>query len=163
MAVLAADLNGSTKGSSTIFGFPCSGADIFYRGALLWIDLTSGGATVGQAQVASIAAGDKIVGIVTKQQTTTVAGQFVDAWVSGIISMPLGTGLTLADIGDLLVHDISATQTDNPLDCLPHGDVTLAANDIAVGRIMFADAVNMYIQLDSWCGRIYDATAAAWL
>ena len=158
MGVLTGDVNVSTKGPVTYDKFPCSGADTFYQGAIVWVDLTSGGGTVGQAQVASLAAGDKVVGICTKQQTTTAAGQLIEVLTAGQVIFPLGSGVTLADIKDLLVHDDSDAYTDNYADMKAHGDVTLAANDMSIGVIMNADANGMTILIGEWTGRLYDAT-----
>jgi hypothetical protein len=163
MAVLAGDTLFQQIGAVVKMSLPCSGADTFYRGAVVWCDLTSGGATVGQVQCASIAAGDRVAGIIPYQQTTAAAGDLVEFIIQGLVVLPVGSNVAAADTLSLLLHDISATQTDNPADCVSSLDTTEAANDCIVGRIRAVTATTMTVQLGDNTGSLYDATAAAWL
>ena len=156
MAILAQDINVSVLGQPVYAALSCNAADIHYQGAIVWID------TLGGAQVTGAAA-DRVVGICTKQQTTTAAGQEIEVLVSGYVWMPIGSGIAAADEGELLVHDDSDAYTDNPADFKAAGDLTLAANDAAVGKIVRVTSTQMLIEIGAFTGRIYDATAAAWV
>jgi len=128
MAALSADLNMSVVGSPTTVPLPAIGADIFYRGAVIYIDPTGYVTPAGSA-------GARIAGICPRQQTTTAAGQLVEILVFGFVWLPIATTLALADVGSVLYMD-SADQTDNPVDALNQEDTAIAASDAMVGRIL---------------------------
>jgi len=156
MAVLAADANAETVGTPTKISLSANGADVFYRGAVVFID-TGGGAQVVPA------AGDRVAGLCCQQQTTTAAGDEVEVYSEGLFWLPVGTNITAADEGELLILDIGTTQSDNPGDFVSAGDTTLAANDAAVGVIKRVTSTQMLVELGTFTGRIYDAVAAAWV
>ena len=165
MAALAADANCSLVGVPTFWRFAASTAgEVFYKGAVIWWDLTSGGATVGQVQVASIAAGDRIVGICAKQQTSVAIGDLIEVLIKGTVWLPLGANIAALDTGGLIGADASGTMSDNPADLvhLAEGaaDIAAAANDCLLGRIKEVTASQMLVQLEN-VGAIYGGTAAA--
>jgi len=141
MAALATDVNFRTYGACNKFTFSGNVADIHYAGALLFTD-TGGGVQ------AVPAAGDYFAGIVSKQQTVVTAGDPVEAYVDGIFLLPTGTNIAAADEGDLAVIDISGTLSDNPADLVSNLDVTGAANDIVIGRILRVTTEGMWVKLE---------------
>lgn len=153
MAVLAADVNYSSIGQPDKVSFSANGADVFYAGAIVYSD-TGGGVQVVPA------AGDRAVGVCAKQVTTTAAGDEVEVYVDGIFWVPVGSGITAADEGSIVIHDISASQTDNWADCISLEDATLAANDIFIGQIMRVTATQMLVAIKPGItGRLAAATA----
>ena len=156
MAALAADAQCAASGKYGSGPYSANGADVFYKGAIAFCD-TGGGLQVVPA------AGDRVIGIIPYQQTITAAAQLVEVATSGMFWLPLGTNIAAADEGELLVLDIGSTQSDNPADFVAAADITLAANDAAVGVIKRVTATQMLIELGTHTGRIYDATAAAWV
>ena len=155
MAVLAADKNVSSIGASTITGFAVNVADTYYRGAIVYVD------TGGGSQVVPVA-GDRCLGISPKKQVLATT-DLAEVLVSGVIWLPVGTAVEAEDEGDLLILDISATQSDNPSDLVSAGDTTLGADDVAVGTILKVTATQMLVRIGDFTGRLYDATAAAWV
>lgn len=162
MAILAADSTVSMYGEGLKVPMPCTGADIFYKGAIVWSD-TSGG--TGLAQVGSLAAGDRVLGICAEQTTTTAAGDLVPVYIFGAFEFPAMTNVTGADVGDWCVFDVSASITDNPADCVASGDITLAVNDAVVGKIVSYVNSRAIVQLGNWTGAIYgtDATTVCFI
>jgi hypothetical protein len=142
----------SSVGDTTEVGFSANAADTYYKGALVFID-TGGGVQVVPA------AGDMCIGISPSQQVIAAASDEVQVLVRGLVWLPVGSGIAAADEGDMLIMDISATQSDNPADCISAGDATgLAANDIAIGRILRATSTKMLIHIGDGTGEIYNAT-----
>jgi hypothetical protein len=140
MAVLSQDVNMSTLG--TPVKIPLSGnvADTYYRGAMVFCD-TGGGAQVLPAT------GDRFVGISAKNQTVVSAGDVVEVYCSGVFWVPVGTNISAADEGELLLQDISATQSDNFDDTVSFADITPAANDQVIGRILRVTSTQMLIEI----------------
>jgi len=142
MAVLAADVNFRTYGACNKFTFSGNVADIHYAGAIVYTD------TAGGVQAVP-AAGDYFCGISTKNQTVVTAGDPVEAYIDGIFLLPVGANIAAADEGDLLIYDISgATASDNWADMVSNLDVTGAANDIVIGRILRVTTEGMWIKLE---------------
>ena len=139
MAVLAADVNISAVGDTRNTQFSANGADTYFKGAIVYSD-TGGGLQ------ALPAAGDRCVGVIPYKQVVTAAGDEVEVIVEGLIWMPIGTAnISAADEGDILCCDISGTLSDNPGDMVSAIDITIAANDIAVGRILRVTTTQMLI------------------
>lgn len=107
---------------------PCTAADIFYAGAIVWA------LAAGKFGVAP-AAGDRAVGICCKQVTTTAADQLVDIYIDGVFEFPTLASVTVADTGSGIIMPASGP-TDNPADCVSVEDATLAVNDCYIGRIV---------------------------
>lgn len=156
MAPLAAGVQCAASGKYASGPYSCNGADVFYAGAIVFVD-TAGG------MQAVPAAGDRVLGVIPYTQTTTAAGQLVEVTTKGDVWLPLGTAIAAADEGELLILDIGTTQSDNPADFVAAGDTVLAANDAAVGRIKRVTSTQMQISLGELTGAIYDAVAAAWV
>jgi len=140
MAVLAADVNISAVGDTRNTQFSANGADTYFKGAIVYSD-TGGGLQ------ALPAAGDRCVGVIPYKQVVTAASDEVEVIVEGLVWMPLGTNITAADEGDILCCDISGTLSDNPADMVSAIDITIAENDIAVGRILRVTSTRMLIGL----------------
>ena len=143
MGVLAADALANEASGSNIetLGRPCSGADTFYRGAVVYLD-----AATCTVQVVP-ASGDIILGICTKTQTTTAANELVEVVTAGAVWLPLGTGVAADNAGDLVCQDITATQSDNPADFIPLDDLTPAAGDTAIGPLLGLTATQMLVRI----------------
>lgn len=141
MAALAADVQCSTAGKTTNVQLSCNAADTFYKGAIVFVD-TGGGAQV------TWAAGDRPVGICPYKQTTTAASQEVEVIVEGLVWLPLGTNIAAADEGDLLLLDADGTTTDNPGDMVAAGDITIAAGDMVIGRIVRVTSSAMLVNIN---------------
>lgn len=153
MAALAADVNCSVLGTPIYASFSANGADVFYQGAVVFID-TGGGVQVVPA------AGDRCVGICTKQQTITAAAQLVEVMVFGLIWLPVGTNIAAADEGNLCVLDIGSTQSDNPADFVSDLDITAAGDDASLGRILRVTSTQMLVFVTpGTTGQLYVATA----
>lgn len=145
MAVLAADTLIPHFGNPRKISVQCDAADVFYKGAVVWAK------AAGYAVVAP-AAGDRPIGLCTQQVTTTAQGQLVEIYVEGLFSFPLGTGVTIADVGGRLIYDVSSAVTDNPSDTVSAEDTTLAANDATVGRILDVISSRAIIQIGGITG-----------
>lgn len=140
MAALAADVNCHAVGKTRNVQLSCNAADTFYRGAIAFTD-TGGGVQV------TWAAGDRPIGVVPYQQTTTAASQEVEVITEGLVWLPVGTNVAAADEGDLLLLDADGTTTDNPADLVAAGDITIAAGDMVVGRIVRATSTEMLVYI----------------
>ena len=154
MAVLTADAYMPHEGDANKSTVIAAGALTFYKGAIVW-GLAAGGASDAPAS------GDRILGICAAQTTTTAAGDYVEVYTSGTFSMPAMTNVTDADLGDLIVFDAGITITDNAADCVAAGDITLAASDAVLGRLVRYENSRPVVQITGLVGLIYDATAAA--
>jgi hypothetical protein len=150
---LAADVLCSSYGVPIKVGLSANGADTFYRGALVHVD-TGGG-------VQSVpAAGDRCIGISPEKQVTKTAGDTVQVIVDGLVWLPIGSGISVADEGDFLVMDISAQLTDNPTECKALADITPVQNDCVIGQILKVETSRMLIAIiPGITGRIMAATA----
>lgn len=146
MAELTADKHYAHLGTPTIFAFSANGADTFYAGALLFAD------TAGGVQAVP-AAGDHFVGIVTKQQIITAAGQLVEAYIDGYHHIPY-TGAAAADEGEALYMDVTGTLSDNTADLVVGG--TAAANDILIGRVFRVESGKAWTRLEP--NKLFTAT-----
>lgn len=158
MSVLAADINVSTLGTPVKATFSNNTAtEIYYRGALVYID-TGGGVQVVPA------AGDRFLGISPMKQSVTT-GEEVEVYVKGLFWMPLCANSSAADEGDLVVLDMGSTQSDNIADCVCATDITAATTDVIIGQILRVKTAAMLIAITpGLAGRIYASTAAnAWL
>lgn len=156
MAVLAADVQIPHFAEPIKITGPADAADIFYAGAIVW------GKEAGRVTCAP-ASGDRPIGIVTRQQTTLAAGDPVEYYCFGLFQFPALSGVTVADIGELAVFDVSVNVTDNPADVLSGEDVTLAANDAIIGRIVSFldnDSSKPLVLIGGMTGMLYDATGA---
>lgn len=151
MAALAADINVSSLGTPLKAEFSCNAADTHYQGSIVYVD------TAGGAQVTA-AAGDRVVGISTTKQVTTAAGQLIEVYINGLFWVPLGTNIAAADEGERLVSD-GPTNSDNFADMVAAGDITLAANDACVGRIIRVTATQMLIAIGPDTGQLFVSIA----
>jgi hypothetical protein len=150
---LTADLNVSTEGVPKIASVQVDQADTWYRGALIWVDLTNGLATC-----ANMLSGDRILGICTKKQTTTAANQKIDIMVGGLIWLPKAAGTGIADIGDWLNWNAGTALTDDPTALQSATDATLAAPDAKVGQILDVDLTLLMVLVNLKPGTVYSAT-----
>ena len=142
MAVLSSDVNFRYVGNPTKFTFYGNVADTHYAGAIVYID------TAGGVQAVP-AAGDMFGGISTKQQIVVNAGDPVECFIDGLFLLPVGSGITAADEGDLLIYDLSgATASDNWADMVSNLDATGAVNDIVIGRIYRVTTEGMWVKLE---------------
>jgi len=162
MAVLAKNANVALVGTGTKISVPCGAADIFYEGAVVWVDETSPTATVSPITVAP-ATGDRILGICARQVTTTAEGDLVDVYIDGTFAIA-GMSVTRNDIGDLIVFDAGTTITDNPADAVAAGDITTADNDAILGVLVSYYDSTAYVRLGGLTGQIKmaDANAIGW-
>lgn len=152
MAVLSADVNLSFVGPTRSVGLAVNVADIYYQGSIVFID-TGGGSQVLPASA------DPAVGISPKKQTLATT-DLAEVVVEAMCWMPLATGLTASSEGDWLVHDVSATQSDNPVDMVAGLAITAAAGDTIIGRIIKVETARMLIWISpSITGTQYVATA----
>lgn len=127
MAALSADVYLTTGANTRQMKLKALGADVFYKGAIVVYD-----ASTGFIQVPTGGSADEFAGIVVEQTTTTAQGDEVLVMTEGEVLIPYGTTAQQGDEGDLLFRDISAN-SDNPEDLL---SATYAASaDIAIGRI----------------------------
>lgn len=154
MAALAADVNGSLVGNYRSAQFVANAADTYFRGSIVYAD------TLGGCQVTA-ATNDRVLGYSPRNQVVA-AGDLVEVVTSGQVWLPVGTGITASDEGEILVND-GPVDSDNPADMKAAGDITLAAADAAIGRIKRVTATQMLVELGNLTGGIYDATAAAWV
>ncbi len=138
MSALAADVGGATSGISLTVPLKANAADTYYRGSIVYID-TGGGAQL------TVAAGDRVAGISTEQKTVAV-GDLVEVLIFGAVWLPVGTNVAAADEGEYLVND-GATDSDNPADMVSFGDITPAANDAIVGKILRVEGSEMLVAI----------------
>ena len=150
MAALAADANASIVGVPTIITFKANAADTYFKGSIVYAD------TAGGCQVTA-AAGDRVLGISPKKQVVAL-GDEVAVLVEGWVWLPVGTNIAAEDENDVLVND-GPTDTDNPADMVSHDDITLAANDAAVGVIKRVTSTQMLVRIGEMTGRIAVAQA----
>lgn len=150
MAALSADILARPQGSVHMRSGLANAADTYYRGAIVYID-TGGGVQV------TAAAGDRPIGICTRKQVVSAGDRVEFVWF-GVIRLPLGSGIAAADEGDLLVND-GPTDTDNPADMVAAGDITPAANDACIGKILEVGSNYMDIAITpGLTGMLYVAT-----
>lgn len=154
MAALAANAYVSTKGPISVSKFKANAADEYFAGAIVYAD------TAGGCQVTA-AAGDRVLGICRKYHNAS-AGDEIEVITRGTVVLPIGTNIAAADEGEILVND-GPTSTDNPGDLVAGGDITLATNDAAVGRIKRVTTSRMEVELGGGLtGAVYNATLGSW-
>lgn len=151
MAALDADIYISTQGQVVTKNFKANAAGTYYQGAVVFID-TGGGVQVVPA------AGDMAIGISPTKQVVSASDE-VNVIIFGVVGMPIGTNIAAADEGDLCCLDIGSTQSDNPADFVAAGDITPAANDTVLGRILRVTSSQMEIFIGPDTGKLYVATA----
>lgn len=155
MALLAADVNISFVGPVTIAPLVANIADTYFQGSLV-SSVAAGNVTCVSATAQSP------MGISPKQQVVA-AGGLVEVVVSGLVWMPLGSAITIADEGDILVYDTSAaTTSDNPADTVSGLDITAATGDGIWGRIIRCTSTQMLIEFGSLTGTQW-STLGGWL
>lgn len=158
MAVLAADINVAAVGVPRIAGgFSANAADTYFKGSIVWID-TGGGVQV------TAAAGDRVLGVSTKNQVIAAVGDPVEVAVDGLFwfySVP--SGIAAADEGAFLLFDADGTLSDNIADTDSTEAITEAANDCIVGRLLKVETGRMLVHIGNRTGALYDATAAAFI
>jgi len=147
MAVLAADVYVQHGANARFMTLKAVGADIFYKGAIVVYDLST-----GYMQVPAGGSADVFAGIVAEQTTTTAQGNEVLVQTEGEALIVYNSVLQ-ADEGDLLFRDISAN-SDNPGDLLSAADAATA--DVAIGRIFRIESLT----LGGWV-RLHDNSAVA--
>jgi len=132
MAALDVDLNISAVGKTRNSKFSANGTDVFFRGAIVFIDATGGVQSVPVD-------GDRVLGICPYYQTS-VAGDEVEVIVQGLIWMPLGLAIAVGDEGDILMVDNDVTLSDNvadhPSTIATQTATQLTVGDMAIGRIL---------------------------
>ncbi len=154
MAAMSADVNVETQGNIETFGFSANAADTFFRGAVVWID-TGGGAQ------ATAAAGDVPVGIILKNQVIASAGDEVEVMIRGLVGLP--TSLAVTDEGGRIGFD-AGTLTDNvDADAVMISGLTLADNDVILGRLLRVRNSLGFIQIGSETGGIFIAAQDAFV
>jgi hypothetical protein len=154
MAALSADLNVETVGNIETFTFSANAADTFYRGAVVWVD-TGGGAQ------ATAAAGDVPVGICLKNQVIAAAGDPVEVCIRGLVGLP--TALAVTDEGGRIGYDVGTAITDNVADAVMLSGITLADNDVVLGKLLRVWNSKGYIQIGSTTGSIFIAAQDAFV
>lgn len=140
MASLTADAHVPHFGSPTCVDIPCTAADTFYAGAIVFADDDN-----GKAQVGSLNAADNFLGICARQTVTAAADELVPVFVDGVHGFKI-SGTTAADIGHIAVMDSSAI-TDNPDDLVAAADITEAANDTLLGTIVTVIGSYAYVNI----------------
>lgn len=118
---------------------PVEAAATYYEGQLVFRDLTHGYA------VQTPASEDTFIGICAEGKTVTAAGDLIPVYVSGIFGFKV-SGTTVADIGRTACIDASGI-TNNPDDVVCTTDITEAADDQAIGRIVTVIDSHAYVQL----------------
>ncbi len=143
MAVLAANIDVSWVGNPNKLTFAATAADTYYCGSLVFI-------IKGTGKVQPLAAANyNFAGICVEKQTIAAADDPVEVFVDGIFLLPIGSAISAADEGDLLIMDASGTLSDNPADLVSNLDATGVATDVVVGRVLrVPDAAHMWVQLD---------------
>ena len=114
----------------------------FYAGSLVYIDTAGGVQSVP-------AVADIFIGISPKQQAVAIGAE-VEVLVDGIFLLPLGGSITAANEGDVLIHDVSATQSDNPTDTAAYAATTVAvggSSDQIIGDILRVTTEGMWVKL----------------
>ena len=141
---LTADANFSSIGTPLKAPFSCNAADTFYQGAIVFTDAGGG------VQVTHAATLDRVLGISPKQQVTTAAADIVEVYVKGTFWVPVGSNISAADEGDMLMLDASETSTDDFADTvamMDTGTYTAAIHDSVVGQILRVTSTQMLIHL----------------
>jgi hypothetical protein len=146
MGVLTADLLIPYKANPTKFSFAAASADIFFKGALVY--LIDAGAALPVP-----AAGSSFCGICCKQ-VDAGTGDEVECFIDGTFLMPYTTPAA-GNEGELLFCDLDAL-SDNPADMLPMADISLANGDILIGRIIRNEGTSGWVTLMP--GLVADAT-----
>ena len=152
MAALTANVNVSSEGTPKKSSAAANAADTFFAGAIVWSD-TGGGVQV------TAAAGDRPVGICSEKQIVS-AGDLVEYYTFGDFWFPAGS-ITAADELDRIGFD-AATLTDNIADAVNVTGLTLATNDVVLGKIMRVANSRMLIHIGDLTGDRWDATLGAW-
>lgn len=131
MANLSADTPLRFYGTPTKIEVPVAETvtTTYYAGQLVFF---TGAATVGVNQTP--ASGDLFVGICAEHRVTTAAGNLIPVYVDGVWSVPI-SGTTIADVGLACMVDANAV-TNNPADLKASSDITEAADDAIIGRIL---------------------------
>lgn len=153
--VLAADINISAVGGTCNVQLPCEKADVHYKGAVAWIDVSgsTGGITVDPG------AGDRIAGIIPYQQTTTAAGEMVEVIVSGLVWYPNTASLTVSSHEGMVGYDVSENISDGPADVVNITALTAAANDAILGNLLnISSTKGLLIHIGNGTGMIFKAT-----
>jgi len=143
MAALTNDLDLHLIGYANKVGVPCSAADVFYAGAMVFSTaLAEEGATTGCLPIS--AASRVFMGLVATPITTTAAGQFVEIWVNGVFVVPTNGVIVVADMGKNLVLTgaVQATSTDNIQDAVVNTAILVTEN--LIGQILNVDAAGNY-------------------
>ena len=163
MAALTQDLNISTLGEPVYAKLSANAADTYYQGAVVWVDV-AGGVQVTAASAGAVATTDRPIGICTKKQVVTAAGQEVEVLVKGFVWFPLATNVTVVDEGGILCFDADVLiDTDNPQDAWGAASVAgaVAICDAAIGIIKRVTATQMLVHIGSYTGRICAGAGAA--
>ena len=147
MAALSADVYVQHGANARFVQIQAVGADVFYKGAIVVYDLST-----GYLQVPTGGSADVFAGIVAEQTTTTAQGNEVLVQTEGEALIVYNSVLR-ADEGDLLFRDISAN-SDNPGDL--HSAADAATADVAIGRIIRIESLT----LGGWV-RLHDNSAIA--
>jgi hypothetical protein len=129
--------------------------DIYYRGAVVYID-TGGGVQV------TWGAGDRPIGIYAGQQATVTAGDEVEVVIFGLMVFPSITGIAAADEGNTLIMDTDAPPTDNIDDADSTEGIVEAAGDLRVGRIMRVTADSVYVLIGGITGSLSVGLTGTW-
>lgn len=136
---------------------PAVGAGTFYAGALVFADASSGLYQTGNA--ATLAAGDRFIGIVAETTVVTAANQLVPVYVGGVFGFKVGS-TDAADIGLVACID-SSSITDNPDDVKVTTDITEAANDVAIGTVVSFHNSRAWVALGRYYPRYDTLTTTA--
>lgn len=155
MAAVTKDTEMPLLGGGVKIVGPANSAQTFYAGSLVYALAAGYLVTTGQA------AGDRIVGIVTKKQVTAAQGDLIEYVSGGTYLWPTIASVTVADIGDALLMDVSANITNNPTDAVAKGDITIGDNDIYIGRIVGMDGAGRAIVNCDAMGSISTVTTGA--
>lgn len=123
------------------FNFLAAETATFYAGGLCFIKKGTGG--VVHIPVANY----NFAGVVTKTVSATSGVTYVEVFTNGMVLLPTGAAITVADEGDLAIMDASGTLSDNPADIVSNLDATGAATDVVIGRIMQAATEGMWIHI----------------
>lgn len=132
MAAMSENANISVVGGACIVPMVANATDVYYAGAIVYID------DAGGAQVTTTIAADTAAGICPNYQSVT-AGDEVEVLIEGALWIPTPTGIAAADEGHWLCIDATGA-TDNLDDCDSSEGLTLADNDMIVGKILRVDS-----------------------
>lgn len=153
MAALTGDINISEVGPVVTVPLSANAADVYYKGAVVYID------TAGGAQV-TFGTADRPIGISPKQQNPAI-GDEVQVIVWGVMWVPAITGVAALDEGERLVG--TGAMTDNIDDYDSGSGVTVAANDICLGRILrFTTTRTLIFVNGGLAGSVAIGTAGTW-